>query len=176
MSHDVTRHGFREFSREDRRSKMSFSKGPTISFVPGLIVVYRWKNATYNMHPLVRDLYKRALVVGRDYPLGLSYVRQTWKTALRNPENCPSCYDPNGKLVPGLFPDNNGFGSNKQTEIADCEREIRKAVGKGRYMIREMIGVIQLKKYRTMKRRYSDKPPSKEMKDTNFRESKSPEK
>jgi hypothetical protein len=38
----------------------------------------------------------------------------------------------------------------------DCERELRKAVGKGRYMIREMMGVIQLKKYRTMKRRYDD--------------------
>jgi hypothetical protein len=38
----------------------------------------------------------------------------------------------------------------------ECERELRKAVGKGRYMIREMMGVIQLKKYRTMKRRYDD--------------------
>ena len=146
------------------------------SYVPGLIVVYRCKNATYKMHPLVRDLYKRALVVGRDYPLGLSYVRQTWKTALRNPENCPSCYDPNGKLLQGFFPDNNGFDSKKQMEVSDCEREIRKAVGKGRYMIREMIGVIQLKKYRTMKKRYSDKPPSIEMRDAKFGESKSSEK
>jgi len=28
------------------------------------------------MHPLVRDLYKRFLLVGRDYPLGLNYVRE----------------------------------------------------------------------------------------------------
>lgn len=27
------------------------------------------------MHPLVRDLYKRALVVGRDYPLGMCFCR-----------------------------------------------------------------------------------------------------
>ena len=27
------------------------------------------------MHPLVRDLYKRFLIVGRDYPQGLPYVR-----------------------------------------------------------------------------------------------------
>ena len=33
------------------------------------------------------------------------------------------------------------------------EAEIRKAVGYGRYMIREMEGVIQLKKYRTLKAR-----------------------
>jgi hypothetical protein len=93
------------------------------------------------MHPLVRDLYKRALVVGRDYPLGLEYVRRTWKKALRNPENCPSCYDYNGSPVVDPPP-------------AECERELRKAVGKGRYMVREMIGLIQLKKYRSMKKRY----------------------
>jgi hypothetical protein len=92
------------------------------------------------MHPLVRDLYKRALIVGRDYPLGLDYVRRTWKPALRNPENCPSCYDKEGSAIIS----------------SQCERELHKAVGKGRYMIREMIGVIQLKKYRAMKQRYDD--------------------
>jgi hypothetical protein len=86
------------------------------------------------MHPLVRDLYKRALVVGRDYPAGLTYVRETWKKALKNPQNCPSCFtDPNSRA---------------------CEKELAKAVGRGRHMVREMIGVIQLKKYRAMKQRY----------------------
>jgi hypothetical protein len=89
------------------------------------------------MHPLVRDLYKRALYVGRDYPLGLNYVRQAWKKALRNPENCPSCY------------------SNPSSR--ECEHELRIAVGKGRHMVREMIGIIQLKKYRAMKQRYGAK-------------------
>jgi len=91
------------------------------------------------MHPLVRDLYKRALFVGRDYPLGLPYVRKTWKKALRNPDNCPSCYD-----------------SHRQPLLQhpQCEKELRKAVGKGRYMVREMIGMIQFKKYRAMKKRY----------------------
>jgi hypothetical protein len=28
------------------------------------------------MHRLVRDLYQRFLTVGRDYPLGLPYVRE----------------------------------------------------------------------------------------------------
>jgi hypothetical protein len=96
------------------------------------------------IHPLVRDLYKRALHVGKDYPLGMDYVRNTWKQALRNPENCPSCYTNNG--IPHLSRDH-------------CEQELHKAVGKGRYMIREMIGVIQLKKYRSMKQRY-DAPDS----------------
>lgn len=93
------------------------------------------------MHPLVRDLYKRALTVGKDYPLGLDYVRKTWKNAIHNPENCPSCYPPTSTL-------------DNSTHAIDCEKEIRKAVGKGRYMIREMVGVIQLKKYRTLKKRY----------------------
>lgn len=85
------------------------------------------------MHPLVRDLYKRALIVGRDYPNGIEIVRETWKRALRDEINA-------------------AFLSIK--EPARRERELRKAIGRGRYAIREMVGVIQLKKYRTMRRRY----------------------
>jgi hypothetical protein len=92
------------------------------------------------MHPLVRDLYKRALSVGRDYPhpRGLDYVRETWKKALRSESN---------------------FDAQNPFILADpilYEKELRKGVGRGRYAIREMIGVIQLKKYRTMRRRYGD--------------------
>ena len=32
--------------------------------------------------------------------------------------------------------------------------EIKRAIAYGRYMVKEMIGVVQLKKYRTMKKRY----------------------
>mmetsp|Transcript_3980 Transcript_3980/g.7643 ORF Transcript_3980/g.7643 Transcript_3980/m.7643 type:complete len:121 (+) Transcript_3980:1073-1435(+) len=89
------------------------------------------------MHPLVRDLYKRAITVGKDYPhpKGLDYVRETWKRALR---------------------DNRNFDVTKATiwDPLRYDKEIRKAVGKGRYAIREMIGVIQLKKYRALKERY----------------------
>lgn len=88
------------------------------------------------MHPLVRDLYKRVTLVGRDYPKGIDYVRKTWKKALRNPHNCPSC-------VPLSDP-----------HSPKCEREIRRAVAKGRNMVREMEGIIQFKKYRAMKHRY----------------------
>lgn len=103
------------------------------------------------MHPLVRDLYKRALVVGRDYPLGIDYTRRTWKEALRNPKNCPSCY--------GIqhVNDNGSVNQVVQLDNPNCEKELRKAVGRGRFMIREMIGVIQLKKYRTLKQRYDNK-------------------
>ena len=108
------------------------------------------------MHPLVRNLYKEAIHVGRNYPLGLDKVRKEWKKAIRNPMNCPSCYDfasPDGSEVPLATPKNL---HSKKYPNPNCERELRKAVGKGRYMIREMIGVIQLKKYRTLKRRYGD--------------------
>ena len=84
-----------------------------------------------------------ALIVGKDYPHpdGLDYVRRKWKEALRDPQNCK------------LIPNNN----NNDVDIAkENERILRKAVGKGRYVIREMEGTIQLKKYRTMRRRYGE--------------------
>ena len=100
------------------------------------------------MYHLVRELYKQALRVGLDYPhpKGIEYVRQQWKSALRNPKNCPSCY-------PHVMSDKIAIVNNKFTTIQ--EREIRKAVAKGHAMIREMIGIIQLKKYRTMNQRYN---------------------
>ncbi|KAJ0396653.1 hypothetical protein P43SY_003002 [Pythium insidiosum] len=78
-----------------------------------------------NMDPRVRDLYKRFLYVGRDYPLGLAYVREKAKAA---------------------------FFKNK--DLRDPV-DIKKAVKKGRWMVRELIGVIQLKKYRTLNSRYT---------------------
>ena len=126
------------------------------------------------MHPLVRKLYKEAIYVGRDYPLSLDKVRTEGKKAIRNSKNCPSCYnfvrsakdDGNNRIGNSTASDENG---DDELTVAvpkrmhceeypnpDCERELRKAVGKGRYMIREMIGVIQLKKYRSLKRRYGD--------------------
>jgi hypothetical protein len=88
------------------------------------------------MHPLVRDLYKRVLMVGRDYPAGLDYVKVTWKKAFRNPENVPS------------------WNLNTPLQSKACQQELNKAVARGRHMVREMEGVIQLKKYRAMKKRY----------------------
>ena len=76
------------------------------------------------MDPRVRDLYKRILVVGRDYPAGLEHVRERAKAE---------------------------FG--KRAALTD-DVEIKRAIAYGRYMVKEMIGVVQLKKYRTMKKRY----------------------
>mmetsp|Transcript_23985 Transcript_23985/g.57906 ORF Transcript_23985/g.57906 Transcript_23985/m.57906 type:complete len:117 (+) Transcript_23985:194-544(+) len=92
------------------------------------------------MHPLVRDLYKRAITVGKDYPHpdGIGYVRRKWKGALRDPKNC--------RLIEETSSD----------AARENERIIRKAVGRGRYVIREMEGTIQLKKYRTMRRHYGE--------------------
>jgi hypothetical protein len=80
--------------------------------------------------PLVRDLYKRALLIGRDYPHadGMPYVRRVWKAAL----------------------------TRDRDEPAFADAVLRTKVAKGRFMLREMVGVIQLKKYRAMKRRYYD--------------------
>jgi hypothetical protein len=93
------------------------------------------------MHPLVRNLYKRVLCVGHDYPTGMNHVRDVWKKSLRNPHNCPSCYDQKG---------------NPNLQDPACQEEILFAVHRGRKMVQEMIGVIQLKKYRAMKARYGN--------------------
>lgn len=76
------------------------------------------------MHPLVRDLYRRFLHVGRDYPLGLEYVRR--------------------KAKEGIL---------KNKDLTDGAA-ISKAVAVGRSLVQEMIGVIQLKKYRAMRHQY----------------------
>lgn len=80
------------------------------------------------MHRHVRDLYKRFLIVGRDYPLGLAYVRGKAKAALRA----------NAHLT--------------------TEDDIARAVYKGRWWVNELRGVIQLKKYRAMRARYGAAP------------------
>ena len=84
------------------------------------------------MHPLVRNLYKRVLHVGKDYPTGLVHVKQLWKKALRNPANCPSCYATDGNAITAM-------------NSPACEEELFRAVYKGRFMVKEMIGVIQIK-------------------------------
>jgi len=100
------------------------------------------------MHPQVRNLYKRVLIVGKDYPHqgGLEYVRDVWKKAIRK-------YQPPFHAKAGT----------KSQELAQIhksnEKDLLKAVAKGRFMVREMIGIIQLKKYRTMKQRYETTRP-----------------
>eukprot|EP00494_Astrolonche_serrata_P016071 UN16234 len=77
------------------------------------------------MDPRVRDLYKRILLVGRDYPLGLDWVRNKAKPWFR-----------------------------QNSHLTD-ETDIKSKVAIGRFWVREMLGVIKLKKYRTIKNRYS---------------------
>ena len=76
------------------------------------------------MTPRVRDLYKRILHAGRDYPQGLAYVRDRAKKEF--------------------------FKKKSLTEEVD----ILKAIGYGRYMARELVAIAGLHKYRSMKKRY----------------------
>lgn len=78
------------------------------------------------MLPMVRDLYKRFINAGRDYPAGIEHVRQKAKEA---------------------------FFKNSNVN----EFEVLKAVAKGRYMVREIIAISQLHKYRQMNQRYGNK-------------------
>jgi hypothetical protein len=75
---------------------------------------------------LVRDLYRRFLWVGRDYPEGLAYVRGKVKVAF--------------------------FSNAHLTE----EDDIMRAVAKGRWWVKELIGIVQLKKYRSLRKDYGD--------------------
>ena len=83
----------------------------------------------YAMHPLVRDLYRRFMIAGRDYPHpgGLQHVRKRVKAAFR------------AEVVP-----------------AGDAAALSKAVHKGRWWVRELHGVAALKKYRAMRARYGD--------------------
>jgi len=78
------------------------------------------------VNPLVRDLYKRFLLAGRRYPEGMTAVRAKVKAA---------------------FLEHKGLTR---------ELEIRKAVGKGRYWVREMNAISKLHQYRSIRRRYLD--------------------
>ncbi|RYF00068.1 MAG: hypothetical protein EOO41_00010 [Methanobacteriota archaeon] len=82
------------------------------------------------MHPAVRDLYKRFMYVGRDYPTGLPSVRTKVKAA---------------------------FIANAQLR---SEKDILLAVSRGRWWVNELIGVVQLRKYRAMRQRYDAGGPA----------------
>jgi len=75
---------------------------------------------------LVRELYRRFLWVGRDYPEGLPFVREKVKVA---------------------------FFSNAHLTN---EEDILRAVAKGRWWVKELVGVVQLKKYRSLRKNYGD--------------------
>lgn len=76
------------------------------------------------MHALVRDLYKRIVLVGRDYPLGLDWVRSKAKPWFRQ-------------------------HSGETDEVG-----IKRLVAVGRHQVREMQAVVQFKKYRHLRRAY----------------------
>ncbi|KAJ1458196.1 hypothetical protein M885DRAFT_437003 [Pelagophyceae sp. CCMP2097] len=83
--------------------------------------------ASAGIHPMVRALYKRILTVGKDYPPGLDFVREKAKKE---------------------------FFKHKNIYTMDL---LKRRVHYGRQAVKEMIGVIQLKKYRAVKFRYDPK-------------------
>jgi hypothetical protein len=76
------------------------------------------------MHPMVRDLYKRFMVVGQQYPQGLSYVRDRVRKEFL-----------------------------ERKDISD-ELELKKAISYGRYWARELVAISKLHKYRALNKRY----------------------
>ena len=106
------------------------------------------------IHPLVRDLYKRVIIVSRDYPTtDVQHIKQLWKTAIRNPDNCPTWY--NNDQFTGTTTGTNVTKDALEEEETNMD-ELFHAVHRGRQMVKEMIGIIQLHKYRCMKQRYNN--------------------
>jgi hypothetical protein len=114
------------------------------------------------IHPLVRDLYKRVVIVSKDYPSTDSqHIKQLWKTAIRNPDNCPSWYHYNNHNDDDVHYDDDIHDDATRTKEININNndndvnELYHAVHRGRQMVKEMIGIVQLHKYRTMKQRYN---------------------
>ena len=78
------------------------------------------------MDPKVRDLFKRFAFVAKDYPAGYQVMIQRVKRE---------------------------FLANAQLKD---EIEIKKAIAKGRYFVREIMAINQLHKYRHLKKAYYD--------------------
>ncbi|EGD80741.1 hypothetical protein PTSG_11708 [Salpingoeca rosetta] len=87
----------------------------------------RMMRTCLGMHPAVRELYKRYIFAGKDYPAGLDVVRRRVKQE---------------------------FMANKDLKT---EEEVLHAVARGRwYFNNEFVPAIKLRKYRDMKKRYYD--------------------
>ena len=72
-------------------------------------------------------------------------VRRVWKRAIRDTMEYRGL---EGGSSPVPFLRSDGLGWD--------EKAVRGGVARGRYFVREMVGVIQLKKYRAMKQKYGD--------------------
>ena len=117
------------------------------------------------MHPLVRDLFKRFLVVGRDYPLGLSHVRAKAKAAILanaglTDELAIKRAVGRGRWMVRRTPPPSG-GPSRERPVGDDKPRPSRSVGLSRLslsQVNELIGVIQLRKYRTLRKRYASDP------------------
>ncbi|KAG5177309.1 hypothetical protein JKP88DRAFT_281998 [Tribonema minus] len=100
------------------------------------------------MRPQVRDLYKRFLIVGVDYPHpeGMAFVRRKVKEAFR--ENAHLTHEATSQTL-------------THVHNSESQADVNRAVGRGRRVCKDIVGFIQLKKYRAMRERYGIKEEDK---------------
>ncbi|CAM9591101.1 unnamed protein product [Hapterophycus canaliculatus] len=79
------------------------------------------------MHPLVRNLCRRFVLAARRHPSGEAWFKDQVKEALRN------------------------------NALLSSEEEIRRAVARGRRVVRDAEKFSRFSRYRAMRRRYSDR-------------------
>lgn len=79
-----------------------------------------------NLRPKVITLYKTLLHLGKDYPKGYDYFRAKLKSAFM-----------------------------KNRDLQD-PKNIELMIARGNYVVKELEALYMLRKYRTLKKRYSD--------------------
>lgn len=97
------------------------------------------------MHSFVRELYRQLLHAGSLHPEGKAFIRDRAKVAIFAEKHLP--VPPRTRIA--------------ATRILDTKREdsneydaFMKAIYKGRWWVKELAGIIQLHKYRYLRRRF----------------------
>jgi len=98
------------------------------------------------MHPFVRELYRQLLHAGSSHPEGKAFVRDRAKAAFFAEKNL---------AVPPIVQSRNRITSIRTSYEDSNEYDaFMKAIYKGRWWVKELAGIIQLHKYRYLRRRF----------------------
>jgi hypothetical protein len=117
------------------------------------------------IHPLVRDLYRRFLVI--PHPLGRAYVRDRAKAAILANAHLKAPPRAAARVSGGADAGEDGDGAaglrrrarravcsemGASNEDEEAEDAFMRAVYKGRWWAKETAGVVQLVKFRALRR------------------------
>jgi hypothetical protein len=96
------------------------------------------------MHPFVRELYRQLLHAGSLHPEGKAFIRDRAKVAIFAEKHL---------LVPPRTRVTTRLPNSEHDDSIDYDA-FMKAIYKGRWWVKELAGIIQLHKYRYLRRRF----------------------